>query len=151
MLNNNIMPDYQKSKIYKITGGGLTYYGSTVQKLSRRLRIHINDKNYYNKNGSVNQILDTDDYKIDLIEDYPCNTKKELLEREKWWIENNVCINKLTPIQTEEEIKIKKKIYQQNHKEMSAIATKKWEDKNKEYRKEYLKNWYLKKKLNHHS
>jgi hypothetical protein len=141
------MQNYQKSKIYKITGGGLNYYGSTIQTLHNRLQIHINDKKK-NKNGSVNKILDTNDYQIELIENFPCNTKKQLLEREKWWIQNNECINKHIPIRTLEEIKYNKKIYQQNHKEMNKISNKKWQEKNKESRKEYHKNWYLKKKLN---
>ena len=41
--NNNIMPDYSKSKIYKITGLiyiGLIYIGSTTQTLSERIRDH---------------------------------------------------------------------------------------------------------------
>ena len=32
--------EYQDGKIYKITGGGLTYYGSTIQTLEERFIKH---------------------------------------------------------------------------------------------------------------
>ena len=139
------MVDYLKSKIYKATGGGLTYYGSTTQTLSKRKAIHIYDKKR-GKNGAINPILDCEDCKIELVEEYPCNKKEDLLLKERWWIDNNFCVNIITPIVLEDEKKISRRIYQQNHKEMSAISTKKWEEKNKEKRKEYHKNWYLNKK-----
>ena len=146
------MPDYSKGIIYKITGGGLTYYGSTTQKLNSRFSIHKNDKKI-GKNLSVNPILDYDDCKIEVVENYPCNSKNELLERERFYIDNNTCINKVKPIISNEELKINKKLYQQNHKEMSSNSIRKWEQANKEYRKEYHKLWYLKKKqeFSHHS
>ena len=138
MLN---MPDYQNGKIYKITGNGLTYYGSTTQTLPKRLKIHKSDKKS-GKSGSVNPILDVD-YKIELVELYPCNTKEELLEREKFYIVNNECVNIKTPNLTEEEMKLSKKIYQQNHKEMTKASTAKWEEANKEKRKEYHRQRYI--------
>jgi len=139
------MVDYSKSKIYKATGGGLTYFGSTTQSLVKRRAVHINDKKI-GKNLSINPILECEDCKLELVEDYPCNTKEELLQRERWWIDNNNCVNVKSPIISIEERKKTKKLYQQNNKEMQAISTKKWEQKNKEKRKEYFKNWYLKKK-----
>jgi hypothetical protein len=141
------MVDYSKSKIYRVIGGNLIYFGSTTQSLTKRKAIHINDKKR-GKNLSINPILDFEDYKIELVEEFPCNNKEELLQRERWWIDNNICINIKKPIVSVEEAKLSKKLYQQNHKEMSAISNKKWEEKNKEKRKEYLKDWYLKKKKN---
>ena len=41
--------------------------------------------------------------KMLLIEEYPCETKQELLWRERFWIDNNNCINKYKPIITKEE------------------------------------------------
>ena len=38
-----------------------------------------------------------------IIEKYPCDTKKELLSRERYYIENNKCVNKLLPIVTQDE------------------------------------------------
>ena len=40
--------NYQNGKVYKITGGGLTYIGSTTVPLSRRLAKHRDDLRNYN-------------------------------------------------------------------------------------------------------
>jgi hypothetical protein len=32
--------------------------------------------------------------KIELVENYPCNSKNELMKREGYYIQNNECINK---------------------------------------------------------
>jgi len=135
------MSDYSKAKIYKATGNGLNYYGSTINTLSQRLSGHKNDK----KNGktcSMFSLLEMEDFKFELVENYPCNNKKELLERERFYIENNDCVNKKKPIITIKEEKQRRKIYQQNHKDMNKISNKKWNDKNKEQQKEYHKKWY---------
>jgi len=139
------MPDYSKSIIYKVNGGGLVYFGSTTQTLQKRLSIHKNDKKN-GKNLSINQILDCDDYSIEILENYPCNNKEELLQRETYWIDNNECINIRKPFVSIEDKKLNKKLYQQTHKDMCSKSTAKWEEKNKEKRKAYLKEWYLKNK-----
>jgi hypothetical protein len=139
------MPDYSKAKIYKVCGGEMTYFGSTIQELANRFSIHKNDKKI-GKHLSINQILDLPDCKIELVENYPCISKQELLQREKFYIDNYPCINYKKPIVSIEEAKQTKKLYQQTHKEMNAVCCKKWEDKNKEKRKEYHRIWYLKKK-----
>tara|TARA_R110000824_G_C14824064_1_gene637082 strand:- start:38 stop:493 length:456 start_codon:yes stop_codon:yes gene_type:complete len=136
------MPDYQNGKIYKIIGGGLVYYGSTTQDLKQRFSIHLNDKKR-GKNLSVNSVLGLIDCKIELIEDFPCHSKKELLWRERFFIDNSECVNRNIPILSIEEIKYIKKIYQQNHKESVHKSNKKWEDANKEKRKLYHKEWYI--------
>jgi hypothetical protein len=87
--------EYQEGKIYKIIGSGLTYYGSTKQTLKQRLAIHK-----CNTKCNSKQIIELGNYKIVLIELFPCNTKKELLNRERWFIENNECINKKIPLRT---------------------------------------------------
>ena len=100
------MPNYQNGKIYKITAGNLTYYGSTTVSLSRRLAKHRNDKMYKpNSNMSSFSLLDMPDCKIILVEDYPCDRREQLLAREAYYIENNECVNKCRPILTEEQRK----------------------------------------------
>ena len=79
---------YQNSKIYKITDNlsDMVYIGSTYKTLQQRLKTHeINLKNY--TNGKYNfvtvfKILENNNYKIDLVENYPCNNKQELNIRE---------------------------------------------------------------------
>jgi hypothetical protein len=85
------MPDYQDGRIYRLVCNktGLTYIGSTCDTLSRRLAGHRNK--YYkwkagleHKCGSF-KILEEDDYKIHLVENFPCDNKKELTIRERHW------------------------------------------------------------------
>lgn len=80
--------NYQNGKIYKIwsLSSNLIYIGSTTQELNKRLAGHIRSyKNYLktNKNKcAAFELLKLNDYKIELIELYKCNSKKELERRE---------------------------------------------------------------------
>lgn len=95
------MPDYSKGKIYKIVCNetGKVYIGSTVQKLNTRLNNH---KSYYNHwlDGKIDRqcasyaIIQFDNYYIELIENYPCNSRTELEMREGYWQKQIECINK---------------------------------------------------------
>ena len=96
------MVNYQNGKIYKITGGGLTYIGSTTLKLSNRMAHHRNDFKRYNEGKrkyylTAFNVLKQPDYLIYLIEAFPCNNSDELFARERYWIENTNCVNKFIP------------------------------------------------------
>jgi len=90
------MPDYQKGKIYAIKSyqTEMIYIGSTIQPLSKRLGTH---KANYIKNIAISsrEILKYEDYYIELVENFPCNTKEELLKREGFHIKENIniCVN----------------------------------------------------------
>ena len=92
------MPDYQQSKIYKLysPSKNLIYYGSTTQSLALRLGGHLahfkNEK--YKQHTTSYLVLECEDYKIELIEEYPCNNKQQLVAKEKEYIINNECVNK---------------------------------------------------------
>ena len=92
------MPDYQQSKIYKLwsPSQNLVYYGSTTQPLSIRLGGHIaHQKNIkYKHHTKAHLVLDCEDYKIELVEECPCNNKQQLVAKEKEYIINNECVNK---------------------------------------------------------
>jgi len=97
------MPDYKNGKIYKIVNdeNDDVYYGSTTQPLSKRLGDHKGDyKRYVNGKShfitSFN-ILKYDSCKIILVETFPCNSKYELEARERYYIENYKCVNKIKP------------------------------------------------------
>ncbi len=85
--------DYSQGKIYKIVCNktGLVYIGSTCKTLDERLKKHeydmehfVNTKKY--KPDKLKKVifcssffvLINKDYKIELIENYPCNSKLEL-------------------------------------------------------------------------
>jgi len=97
------MPDYSKGKIYKLVGGGLTYYGSTVNELRYRLKLH---KAHFKQNINITSklLFETgDEVKIFLVEKFPCADKMELNARERWYIEQNDCVNKVMPTRTQKQ------------------------------------------------
>jgi hypothetical protein len=94
------MPDYQLGKIYKIECNvtGKVYIGSTCEPiLARRLAGHVGHYKRYLKGTyqyvSSFDILQNEDYHIVLLEKYPCDTKDELLARERHWCNELECIN----------------------------------------------------------
>jgi hypothetical protein len=155
------MPDYQLGKIYKIVCNitRKVYYGSTCEPtLARRLAKHMNGYNSF-KNGigryvTSYSILENDDYYIVLVEKCPCNDKMELHQRERFYIENNECVNKVIPNRTnieykrdnKEIIQENAKEYYQNNKEKRDNQHKNYYEQNKdkisEYNKEYQKEYY---------
>jgi hypothetical protein len=150
------MPDYKNGKIYKIVNDklGLTYYGSTTQILSQRMGGHIVAKKRFDNGKCPNmtsfQLLDGNQ-KIYLVEKYPCNDKNELERRERYYIENNDCVNKCIPSRTNKEYRIdnKDKIkqyqkeYDKNNKDKKKEYMKEYQKDNKDKRKEYDKEYYI--------
>lgn len=73
--------EYKNGKIYVIRSN-LTdkiYVGSTKHKLNVRFCAHRNISN----TTCSKQLIDLGDARIELIEDYPCNNRKELELRER--------------------------------------------------------------------
>jgi hypothetical protein len=128
------MPDYQKSKIYKIVCDvtNSTYYGSTIQTLSRRMTSHRIPSNGCNTKHMIEP-------KIYLVEEYPCNNKEQLLQRERYYIENNECCNIKVPFRSKEEYKEQRKEYREKNREIINEKLKEYYHANKEQRKEYRK------------
>lgn len=142
---NKRMPDYSKGKIYKLwsPSKNLVYYGSTVQTLSQRLAKHKNHYKTY-KNDDVNKIsahliLDCEDYKIELMEEYPCNNKSQLDKREGEYQKNNECVNCYIAGRTSKEL------YQDNKEEKKNKANE-YRKNNLEKYREYDKRYRDKKK-----
>ena len=122
------MSKYQNGKIYKITNEdmvGLVYYGSTIQTLNKRLREHKYD--CLRKNTSSKILFNTENYKIQLIELYPCENRKQLCLREGWYIRNNDCINKSIAGRTKKECQKEyyKEYYNLNKNKMNEKAKEK--------------------------
>jgi hypothetical protein len=92
-----------KGNIYKIVSDRTDkiYIGSTVKSLEERLEEHENDYElWFNRefeNGYVSsfEILKYGDYKIILIEEYPCSSYKQLLKREGYYqlSSYSLCVN----------------------------------------------------------
>ena len=132
------MVNYADGKIYRIVCNttGLTYYGSTVQSLYKRLYSHKKRKTCSSK-----IIIEADNYEIILVETFACKSKEELHARERFYIESNECVNKQIPTRTRKEWrdanKENHKEYYEAHKEQIKEYQKEWREDNKEQNKEY--------------
>ena len=153
--------DYSKGKIYKLVSDQTDeiYIGSTSEHyLSRRLIKHRYDfRRWYETRPDYItsfKLLKYEDCKIILIENYPCNDKYELEARERYHIENNVCVNKQFPGRTSREyyeanqeyIKSRVREYTHNHKEEISVKQKEYREKNREERLMKKKECYQKNK-----
>jgi hypothetical protein len=104
LKNKKHNPPYGKGKVYCIIcfETGRVYVGSTTNKyLSNRLGDHVTAwgriKRGLRKNDcSSYEIIATGNCSIFLLETFPCNNFKELLEREAYWIEqySHCCVNR---------------------------------------------------------
>ena len=134
------MSDYSKGKIYKIECKitNEVYYGSTVQSLSERIRHHkcVRDCT------SIN-IIDRGNYTINVIEEFPCDSKQELEAREGYYIRNNVCVNERIPGRTKEEYREDNiewyKQYYKQYREKNIDKIKEYDKKRHEQRKDKIK------------
>lgn len=86
------MNKYQRGQIYAIRSHqtDLIYIGSTTQPLHKRFYAHKHISN----SCSSKAILQYADAYIELIEDFPCNSKKELEKREGGLIRETKCVNR---------------------------------------------------------
>jgi len=95
------MVNYQLGKIYKIVDLSTyeCYVGSTCQPtLAKRLQGHVRQYRQYSK-GKMRfttsfLIIANNNYDIELIEDYPCDSKVELHKRERYHTTSRACVNK---------------------------------------------------------
>ena len=108
------MNKYQNGKIYKIVDIGYNkcYIGSTTESLSQRMARHRDGYNACKrgvKNASkTRSIVLFDEYgiencKIELLENYPCDSKEDLRSREGYYQEKHNCVNKQLASRTPKE------------------------------------------------
>jgi hypothetical protein len=139
------MPDYSKGKVYTLRSYQTDeiYIGSSINTLPKRLGEHKKKYNMWN-NGTYPyvtsfEILKYDDYYIELLEDYPCNSKAELEKREGELIRSMNCVNKLIIGRTQKE-------YREDNKDIIREQRKEYRENNKEKLKEVDKQKYIKNK-----
>jgi len=143
------MPNYQDSKIYKIVNvndpnDDYVYIGSTTQTLSRRMTDHRttstknpNRKLYQHIIGNGGWI----NFKIILIENFPCENKEQLLARENFWqkqmnsITNGLnMVNAVFDVEANKAYKLQYRIDNKDKMKQYAEANK---DKLDQYRRQY--------------
>ena len=132
--------------IYKIfckTDDDLVYYGSTTQKRVCN-RISGHNRSYKSwklgKSSFVTSfsVIDTGDWDYMTVEKVMHDDLFELRNRERYWIENNKCVNKNIPNTTPEE---RCKKYREENKEKIAEYKKDYYEENKEKIAEYKKEY----------
>ena len=129
------MPDYSKSKIYKITTPShpeLVYIGSTTESLKKRFSGHKSKYKTYKKGKcryySSFKIIECGDAEIILIKNVCCNNRKELEKIEGELIFNTICCNKFVAGRTS------KQYYEANkekNKEKNKARSKAYYEANK--------------------
>jgi hypothetical protein len=145
------MPNYKNGKIYCLFYNNYYYIGSTTNSLEYRRNQHIKDFKYnINMSVSSKKILELSlDCEIKLVEQYSCNSRKELEKREGFYIKEykkkygNNCVNKCIAGRTQKEY-CDEPIHKQNKKEYDLI----YRDKNKIKIKEYKHKWRYKDREN---
>jgi len=127
------MPNYSQSKIYTLVcwTTGKIYIGSTTQSLEQRLCDHRISKR---KDYSSKKIIKNNNFEIILIENFPCNSKKELEFREGLYIRNNPCVNIKIAGRTRKE-------YYQDNRDKFLENRKQYHINNREKRLEYEKQY----------
>jgi hypothetical protein len=155
---------YANGKIYKLICDDRSYYiGSTIQKLNLRFNHHKEaSKTGMSVVYTYINSIGWDKVKIELIEDYPCDKKSELNEREEYYIDKSktdeLCLNVKRAYLSEEKRKeIVKKYYEKNkdtiiesHREYNEINREKvdayqaqYRLENAEKRREYTRQYAL--------
>ena len=84
-------------------------------------------------------ILEKNNYKIELIETYPCLTREELNAREGFHIRNTECINRCIAGRTKQE-------YYKENQEKILEQKKHYHEDNQDQLKEKMKSYYEKNK-----
>tara|TARA_R110000796_G_scaffold60433_1_gene139818 strand:- start:211 stop:867 length:657 start_codon:yes stop_codon:yes gene_type:complete len=129
------MPDYQKTKIYQIwsPNSEKVYVGATVQTLAQRMGKHRKPSN----NTRSKIIIDLGDARIELLKEFPCNSKMESDKKEGEYIRNLDCVNKQIAGRTLNEYRIDNKDKLNDDAKVYYINNKVKVD---EYKKQYNKN-----------
>ena len=142
-MDNN---KYKNGKIYTIryrNDDSLIYVGSTTQPLYKRFSVHkahskISEKENVQLYQKFNT-TDTNDWYIELYEDYPCERREQLTQREGQVIRDIGTLNKYISGRTEKEyykdnkdkILEQKKEYNETHKDKIKEYQKQCRQKNK--------------------
>lgn len=95
---------YGQGKVYRIVDNhGQVYIGSTVRSLNTRYSEHKKAFRAWQEGKAQYctsyEVLKSGINGIFLLEDYPCESKEQLLEREKYYVQQTPnCVNKVLPI-----------------------------------------------------
>lgn len=151
--------DYKNGKIYVIRNhiNDKVYIGGTTTTLTKRLSWHKTSNRKYKIYQAFKEI-GVDHFYIELVEDYPCNSKSELTTREGFFIRQfdsyvngyNMRIagrnQKEYNEDNKEHLSLHNKNKYDNNKDIYIQKSKDYSQKNKEKVAEYKKEYALKNK-----
>jgi hypothetical protein len=127
-------------RVYKIycNETGECYYGSTEQTLSRRLSKHKQNCKSWKK-GKAHyvysfRIIERGNFTISLLEENDFENKDFMKARERHYIENFECVNKVVPNRTDKE-------YREANRQQREEYNKKYYEANREQKLEYHKEY----------
>ena len=149
------MVNYNNGKIYKIepvTGGEDVdvYIGSTTKiRLCDRMCQHRSHYKQWKNKGTYKitsyDLFDKyglENCQIVLLETCSCNSKDELLAREKHYIKLLPCVNKGLPLRTSEETREYHNDYNDNNRERIRDVQQKYYEERKDFYTEFQKQYY---------
>ena len=97
----------EHAKIYQIINSkGQRYVGSTSRKYHcQRMAEHVYTYNEKKKGVKIyccssDKVLEDGDYKMELLQDFPCSHKNELFQREQFFIDNLKGVVNVRKVQT---------------------------------------------------
>ena len=139
---NRDMNRYETGQIYKIVSPDFKkcYIGSTCEGLKQRMAHHHQSYKLYLK-GKGHKITSYELFdefgfencKIIWIEDYPCNSKKELEAREGYYQQHTECVNRVNLGRTPKEYK---EYYNRLNQDKIKQGLKEWYERTKEERRD---------------
>jgi hypothetical protein len=161
MVRNSM--NYQNGKIYKVVNDidDEIYVGSTTQTLAKRMAWHRGScvmKAKMNRKVYQHMIkLGRDNFRIILLEEYPCNNRMELEQRERYFVENlKPSLNSIVPARTRtnkeyrrdnvEKIRVQKQKYYEENKNWILEHNKEYREKSKEKINTKHREYYAQKK-----
>jgi hypothetical protein len=119
------------------------YYGATTKLLCDRLTQHKSSANSTKgRKCTSKQLFDIGNVQIFLVENFPCDSKEQLNARERHWIENNKCVNKCLPMQTNIEKKEYRKEFYEANKEQILENQKVYREEHREARRTQQKTYH---------
>ena len=132
--------DYSKGKIYKITNdyNDDIYIGSTCDTLVKRFSKHRrdikNDEKKHRKLYVAMNDIGFDRFRIELVEECPCDDKYQLRQREGYYIRQIGTLNIVIAGRTQQE-------YNEDNKEHLKQKKKDYQLENKQKIQEYKKQY----------
>lgn len=141
---------YSRAKVYKLVNScdDEIYVGSTCEPLHKRLYKHKQKAKLTPERRVYQHLLDIgfDNVSIILIENFACESKEELLQRERYWIDElQPSLNKVLPTRTRqqwfhdnaEKVREYQEKYRLEHAEIARERSAKWYEENRERAAKY--------------